>query len=418
MVIIAVDLGMIFRVLAVAIFLCSALPLGVAGQVFVEAELSSTSPLVQEETRYTLRAYRDSALQQGYFVAPEIPDVVIELLGESEPAWVMRDGRRWQLIERRYAIFPQRSGEILLPPPVFSGREVFARGPSLTLAVRHPTDTTAEWWLPAVWLKLEDHLSLPTPLAVDTPLERRLILSAQGLTGPQLPPLPLPNIEGWRVHRLNVETETRIEGEKIIGSRSERHMLVPLRGGEARLPEMVFPWWSVSENVSQRFVLPSRTIFVEGKVKTTPAPLPDAAPAKPVEPKESWPRSLGLIGLAALVWGWLIIRRFSDRGGNRRELAKLMLEFREASAKSDLVAARAALFAWSRLAYGEALTLPALAARLGETKATEALLLLDAISYGQSSEKWHIQRGEAIAAALRHGGRGKTPAKPPALPNL
>jgi hypothetical protein len=404
--------------LFIVIFLFFTLPLSAEEPVFVEAELSSASPLLQEEVRYTLRAYRDSTLRQAYFLAPEITDVALEFLGESEPVWVSREGRRWQLIERRYALFPQRSGELALPPPVFSGREVFARGPSLTLAVRPPADALAEWWLPARWLKLEDHLPLPSPLAVETPLERRLILSAGGLTGPQLPPLPLPKLEGWRTHRLSVETETRIEGDKIIGSRSEKHLLVPLRGGEASLPEIAISWWSTSENSAQRMLFPARKLLVEGVSQAVLPAIPEPSAAKPVAPKDDWPRSLGLVGLALLVAAWLLIRRFSDRGGNRRELAKLMLEFREASAKGDLAAARAALFAWSRLAYGEALTLPALSARLGDAKAAEALLLLDAISYGQSSESWHIQRGEAIAAALRPGGRSKTTAKPPPLPNL
>jgi hypothetical protein len=171
----------------------------------------------------------------------------------------------------------------------------------------------------------------------------------------------------------------------------------------------------VEAELSPNSLLVQEEMRVPSPVKT---PAFEPSSNKSVEQKSAWARSYGLIGLFILVSLWLFVHRFSDKTGKRRKLAKLMLEFREASARGDLETACTALFAWSRGAYGETLTLVALSARLGDPKATEALLLLDAISCGETNEKWHIQRGEAIAAALRHGGKNKIVASVSPLPKL
>jgi hypothetical protein len=160
----------------------------------------------------------------------------------------------------------------------------------------------------------------------------------------------------------------------------------------------------VEAELSLNSLLVQEEMRVPSPVKT---PAFEPSSNKSVEQKSAWARSYGLIGLFILVSLWLFVHRFSDKTGKRRKLAKLMLEFREASARGDL-----------ETACTETLTLVALSARLGDPKATEALLLLDAISCGETNEKWHIQRGEAIAAALRHGGKNKIVASVSPLPKL
>ena len=85
---------------------------------------------------------------------------MVEPLGEEEPRGIEVGGKEYQLIRSRYLLFPQRSGRISLPGPVYSGWQAYARGEALELQVRPGRGgARSETWLPARGLRLEERWS-------------------------------------------------------------------------------------------------------------------------------------------------------------------------------------------------------------------------------------------------------------------
>ena len=94
--------------------------------VFVEVEAGAAGrPVyVQQQAPYTVRLYYDDTIQKGALDAPNPVDAVVEQLGADQHGTVIRDGRSYHVLERNYAIAPEKSGTLRIPPVSFSGSQV------------------------------------------------------------------------------------------------------------------------------------------------------------------------------------------------------------------------------------------------------------------------------------------------------
>ena len=140
-------------------------PTGAARDIYVEATVDTKTPWVQSQVLLTLRVYQAIEIVDGALGAPEGDALNVEQLGEDRRFEDVRDGRRYAVTERRYAVFPQRSGKLLIDPirlnvsvPVdpSRARSFFTR----TKNIRRQTDSIeldvqarpavgGSWWLPA-----------------------------------------------------------------------------------------------------------------------------------------------------------------------------------------------------------------------------------------------------------------------------
>ena len=142
------------------------------------------------------------------------PDVsgataVVEKIGDDKSYDTRRGGKAFNVVERRYAIYPQGSGNLTIEPVVFQGqisngmsffsnpfgrqpRTVVVQSDPITLNVRAiPKTFTGGQWLPARDITLSEEWSqYPLKFKVDEPLTRTITLTARGLTSSQLPELP------------------------------------------------------------------------------------------------------------------------------------------------------------------------------------------------------------------------------------
>lgn len=394
--------GRICHMAALVLILAATPVLGqeVASQdLFIEAELIPADPYVQARTLYRVRLYRASSLLQGYFITPEIDHMVSEFLAEDDPVEVQRDGRRFQMIELRYALFPQKSGELTAPGLAYSGRQVFARGRPLTLKVRpRPPEAGDGWWIPAQDLKLSEKWTVPEePFRVGGQFERTITLDVDGLTGAQLPPAPLPDVPGLKAHRAGADVTTRLDNERIRGQRVERHLYVPVAAGSFELPAIRIGWWDLATGSRRRAALEARTITVGPAASSSPVgpkvgmPVPLAQTSDDASPRIEvwiWPVAAVLLGL------WVLYRVLSyDWWLRRRRLKDALRRLEVACGDNDPVSAHGALLDVGRLRFGP-VTLGEMIRRLGDEGAGRALWELEAAVYGKRPGDWD---GSALA---------------------
>lgn len=365
-----------------------------AADLFVEATATPADPYVQAEVRYTLRLYRASSLQTGYFFDPEVPDAILEVLAEDEPKAVERDGRPMQMIERRYVLYPQRSGRLEIPPPAFSGRESFVKGEPLTLAVRpKPKEARESWWLPAQKVSVAEEWQLPpTPFRAGEPLEQVVTVTAEGLTGAQIPPLPVP--PGARVMRAESGHDRDGDGP-TRGWRRERRLWLPAGSGPLEIPALDLPWWDLGADRERHAILAGRTFAIAPAAHPAPPPVP-ALPPSPTPKGESVAERLStmagpIVGALIFAFGlWLADRLLSAPKrvlGRRRKAA--LRAFAGACRDGDAAEARRALLLWcDAWESGGPAGLLDLARRLDDRSA-QTLRALDAHLYGPKPPPWN-----------------------------
>jgi len=299
---------------------------------FIELSADKAELYVQEQLILTVRLFFSGNLIRGELSEPEHPDAIIESLGKQQEYSRYRDGRRYQVVERRYALFPQKPGTFTLPPIRFQGQAYDDAGRLTSLqdseqlfdipVLDVPAGFTGAVWLPASDLTLEES-GLPPGDTVDAGqnLTRKLTLKASGLPAEALPPLPDTTPDGLRSYPDNPERASTVTATGLESTLTQSTALVPVRPGQMTLPEIRIPLWDTDTDTQKFATLPARTLNVTGaapaRASTPPQPLA-AAPAKTTsttvpagdpEPDNSlWPwlsfALLVLWLLTLLAWWW------------------------------------------------------------------------------------------------------------------
>lgn len=294
------------------------------GPLFLDVQVQPREPYVQAQVLYTIRLFYTVPILEGSLDAPELTDAVIERLGEDTAYEAVRNGHSYRVIERRYAIFPEKSGPLTVPaisfrgrirsedsvrPGLFpgAGRRVQVDAAAVTLTVRpRPAQFSGAHWLPSARLTLrEDPVpETASPVRVGEPITRTLVLEAKGLTAAQLPALPLPEPAKARLYPDQPLRETGNDGTWITGRREQRVAVIPTQPGELTLPEIRLAWWDTAQDKEQLAVLPARLVTVLPAADAAPAPAPPVAAIETSSAKKPWslPGGLPLPLAQAALW--------------------------------------------------------------------------------------------------------------------
>lgn len=265
--------------------------------LFLEAEVGSQNPYVQAQVPFTVKLFYAQPVLEGSLDVPDISHAAIERLGDDVAYSTTRYGKRYNVIERHYAIFPEKSGTLTVPAIGFEGRIRsdddwssgygfgFAPGrrvrlatEPVTLQVRPPPPSySGKTWLPSPELTLEETWPQQPPrIRVGEPLTRTLILTAKGLTAAQLPAVEAPALANARIYPDKPELQTSDDGSWMVGRRQQRVAIVPTQSGSLVLPETRLVWWDTQQNSERIATLPARTITVLPALNPIP---PSASPA-------------------------------------------------------------------------------------------------------------------------------------------
>jgi hypothetical protein len=317
---------------------------------------------VQQQFNYTLQLYFREPLLNGGFEGPDIDNALVEQLGEDVRYSSRVNGIEYQVVERRYAVFPEESGELVIPAVVFdgylrsgsgrrmgvpginsllddfmsgtpfggTGKRIRVRSEPVTVRVNpRPSDYSGSTWLPAARLSLHDSWTdEPPEFRVGEPVTRTLTLEATGLEGSQLPALTFPDMNGMRLYPEQPVHENRSDGKWVYGSSRQALAYVPSTSGKLTIPEVRVDWWDTGSRQQRTTVLPAWEINVlPGTAPASqppPAPQPPpaaerAAPAAAAPPAENgwhdkllqfWPWLAGSVLLVAVITGllWLVMR--------------------------------------------------------------------------------------------------------------
>lgn len=279
--------------------------------VFLEVDAVPDSPYVQQQVRLRIKLYYGVTLLDGQLDEPNLAGAELRRLGNDLSYQTQIGERRYNVVERRYALIPEASGELVIPAVRFrgramggggrfgsslsSGRQVSAVGEPITLQVRPSPPGITQPWLPAAQLELtalgEDW---PDSVRVGEPLSLELRVAARGLDGSRLPELELPAIDGMQVYPDQPVLRTGEDGEWLQGERRQRFALVPQRAGDVVLPEVQLAWWNSETDRAELATLPAR------RIRVLPAAAgADVAPAAST-PTDSSPASAEL----ARIWPW------------------------------------------------------------------------------------------------------------------
>ena len=283
---------------------------GHAGQdVFVEAQASTQNAYVGQQVLYSVRLFYAGDLSGGSLPNPDVTDADLRQLGNDINYEAERNGRRYHVVERRYALTPRHAGSLLIPSIEFQGEMLDRSNPNDPGGFFNPgglfgntTPVTADsaevkidvqappadWgqttWLPARALTLSlQGLPSDDKLTAGQPLNLRLIVDAQGLSGDALPQLSLPTIDGATVYPDQPTTSTHDDGQWLTGHGERNFAIIPQHAGTLTLPVITLTWFDVQSGQKKVATIPSHTFTVMA-ANGVPVPAATANPSAAASP--------------------------------------------------------------------------------------------------------------------------------------
>ncbi len=281
--------------------------------------VDNQNPYVQQQIIYKLKIYDAGGLQGDapVFLA-NADDWVIKSLGEPEIETQIINGQPLREITFTYAMFPQKSGNLIVPAVQFNGyyltkskridpfagffndddmfggfglNDIFARKNPIVLRAKaipievKPAAINDGWWLPASKVELSAEFEKSHPqFAVGEPISRTIYLKAYGVTDNQLPELKFANIEGVKQYPEKPITEMGIENNQIVAKAQIGNVYIPSQSGEIVLPEITVNWFNTKTQKIETAALPAyKAVVFQGNAPVIAEEQPK--PSAIAEPK-------------------------------------------------------------------------------------------------------------------------------------
>lgn len=361
---------------------------GAAEPVFIEVTVQPEAGpyYVLSQISLMVRIFYQANLTEAAINPPAPAQASVRLLDEV-PYQSDRNGERYRVLERRYAIFPERSGPLTIPAmqlsgrlierpsdrlwqPTVRGRRVQVESAPLTLDISpRPASFTGAFWLPARRVTLSQQISDNDKLHVGEPVTRTVIVDAEGLEENMLEEPVWPDLPATRIYPDQPQGISRDNGEWVLGHKEFRYAIVPEQPGELELPEIRLDWWDTRTHQQRTAVLPGHRVNVLPSELSTAASMPPSTVAAMPAVGTGAAAESAALSASTILWKsstaalailWLLTLFFyfrrarasvavADSSGSTSAGEKELLKhFQQACQKGDASSARKDLAQWIR----------------------------------------------------------------------
>ena len=306
-----------------------ALPTGLSstGDISIDVTVEPGAHYVQEEIPVRVRIQSGAAIRQAQLQEPSGSDFVLTQSGEDQVSHATRNGRDVTVVERRYFLKPQKSGELTIPPlvlqatledpsgrsSIFSdmgfpgsmmgtpfnssllddmlnpGRRVTLRSEPMALDVKARPTGDSVWFLPAKRVELQANWTSANPVfRVGEAVTRKIRLFALGASREQLPDISLGASDGAQLYLDRSRDDSADTAEGTAAIREFDVSVVPTRAGQVTLPAIEVRWWDTTADVERVAALAAQMISVAaGAGSNTGSANANATPPASVRPTET-----------------------------------------------------------------------------------------------------------------------------------
>ncbi len=401
-------------------------------EIFIEVEAVPEHSWVQSQIIYTIRLFRSVNTFNSSLSEPKISGgkMIAEKL-EDRQFETSRNNKRYIVLQRRYALFPQASGEFTFEPIVFTGQvsqrsrhlfdpfgrnsqEIQRLSRQIHLNIKPvPVDYSGKTWLPAKKVQIEEKwVTDPNKLVAGEPVTRTVVIKADGLSSEQLPEISLGELDDFKIYPDQAEMHNQTGRDGVLGIRQEKSAMIPNKAGEFLLPAVELKWWNTQTGEMEIAELPERVINVlpgTGKLlpDQTEESLSDeliSEPAKIKVPtadqsKNVWPWvSLFLaLGWLSTILFWWKQRHKKENLKNKPDIVlserRSLRALREVIRKGEPVEIKNALLVWGKSIWKE--NPPISLSEIGERGGHELAVELDLLNqnlYGKVDQQWDGER--------------------------
>ena len=405
--------------------------------VFLETSVDTSEAYVQGQIIYTIKLHYVDIITGEIPAEPKIENAIIETIESEKRYDTYVNNRRYFVFEKRFAIFPQRSGALEIPRVTFTGSKVgrgfFSnREPVMAFSETHsvtvkpkPEEFTAPHWLPAKSVKITEAWSSESKqLTVGEPINRNITITVDGQAATLLPAIDDIEIQGAKSYKDPEVQNQTITDSGIVATSKTTVGIVPTQPGKLLLPALELAWWNTTTNKMEMASLPAQAFSVEASSQpqavtrniepSQPNQTPVAESATLRQPVAEGPNYWQLLaGVLAAAWVITLMLLFKaqrrptqtaveDTPTQLTSETALFNKLQEACKKNQAANARNLLFLWGKARLPSIDSTRDLAAHYASDQLLQEIVLLEQSLYSPSQQTdWHGKGLGEITLALR-----------------
>ncbi len=226
--------------------------------LFLKASVSSQELYVNQNALYVLKLFRRERVSDISLEIPEVENLIFESLGEPKKYSTIINSRRYEVIELRYMLTPQKEGEYSIPAAVMrmtvytkNSRQNFFQDPFFSMSRGKPVYLASE----AISLDVKKLPELNRPknfsglvgrFEIKATLDPAKVKAGESATLTvtikgagnvrQIPDLKLPDIKELKLYQDKPCLEISKGESGILGKKVMKWAIVPEKEGEYKIP--------------------------------------------------------------------------------------------------------------------------------------------------------------------------------------
>jgi hypothetical protein len=269
--------------IAMTVTKASEAPLGETKQeLFLDASSDVTQAYVGAQIIFTVKLYYSVNIGSGSSLSdPEPDNAQTKKIAETNYQSIV-NGVAYNVIERKYAIYPTITGNLEIPPVLLNAvvtdgrsvslfgssrgqsRRIIRRTPSVNISIKElPQIAKDNDAIAAQSLKLHQQWSGDiNKIKVGDSITRNILIIAEGAYAAQLPPLLMSNQDGLKLYSDQPQINDKDSEAGIIGQRQESIAIVATKAGRYTLPEVSAYWFDTKTKKLKKASLAAVTFTV------------------------------------------------------------------------------------------------------------------------------------------------------------
>ncbi|MCY4143759.1 MAG: BatD family protein [Gammaproteobacteria bacterium] len=244
--------------------------------VFFETDIDSRRQYVQAAVHVTRKLYytNNVLVRRDIPLPTDIENALVVIVGEIERTYAFRAERNYNVLVQRFVLFPERSGEMVIPPTDVPVR-VALDTRDLSLAVSSSQETLEilpipsefpadQDWFPAREVRISDSLAVADlqQLHAGDTIIREVTISATDAHSTGIPEIDLPVPDAIRQYPTTPRLEDSALIARIVGKRTQSESLLLTEPGEYSVPDTPIYWWNTETDELVQTVIGGRNLVV------------------------------------------------------------------------------------------------------------------------------------------------------------
>lgn len=411
--------------------------------LLLQAQVNQEKSYVNQEIIYTVKIYNSKRLLDASYEAPKVENALMIPLGDTRRYQTTQNNTSYVVEEQKYAVFPQKSGKLVIQSPVFTAlvydfdtRRLKVSDKNIELNIQPIPAAYQANWLPAKEINFsEQYENTEQTLAQGSTLVRTISIEGTGIPAQLLPSLEFKGTDVFSVYPEKGSDSNEIKQGELVGRTEFKVTYLFNKPGKIIIPAVQLPWFNTVTAKQELAILPPRSIEI------TPSLTQNANTNVPSTSEPQITEQNNLIHSEpkpshSIPWSWLLALFFAlawfstlyfNRGKktkkiNRKKKNKKALdELREACIHSNPQAAREALLKWASIHWPDAslLNLNELLKLIHEPQLKKQIQLLSEALYKKQNTMWHGEELIRLVSTLKdiqHKELRKTTVLPPINP--